>query len=203
MFDLRLYRILRSGILLVGFVGFDRGALAIDATIKFSAPVVSLFFASLIIQEGSVKAAECPTDLNGLIQQLSADLPGYANRARLHYSASGLGQKPVYIITAKFQPLEPVPPDVQLLAENHSSGRANTPNVATIVTQERWYEQQQTLEIQRTYWLFLRPTDTGWELIQLLSKSSPYPGYRLFPEISDNTREFMAEAIRKWLQNCP
>ncbi|MGL5083898.1 MAG: hypothetical protein ACRC8A_20635 [Microcoleaceae cyanobacterium] len=136
----------------------------------------------------------CPADLDQLVQDLLPDLPSYANRARLRYPAKGLGEKPSYVISAERLELEPLPPEIESVVGDNQ--------VIIITTWERWYEQQRVIEVKQVHWLIWQRTQEGWILVQLFSKSSPYPGYRLLPEIRDNTKGWIAAAIRQWLQDC-
>ncbi|EDZ93769.1 MAG: hypothetical protein P5702_06875 [Limnospira sp. PMC 1291.21] len=142
----------------------------------------------------------CPVDLNQLLTELVVDLPAYANRVITRSPPTNhLQDIPTSVILATSLPPETIPVSEHLPTDLPTGDDID---LGFILTRERLYINNRMLVIQRYHWLFLRSTPNGWELVKMLSKSDPYPGYRILPQPWDSSQSAIARAIRLWLRDC-
>ncbi|MBS0018721.1 MAG: hypothetical protein KFF72_20620 [Arthrospira sp. SH-MAG29] len=143
---------------------------------------------------------QCPLELNKLLAELVVDLPAYANRVIMRSPPTNhLQDIPTSVILATNLPPETLPVSEHLPTDLPTGDDIS---LGFIVTRERLYTNNRMLVIRRYHWLFMRSTPNGWELVKMLSKSDPYPGYRILPQPWDSSQSAIARAIRLWLRDC-
>lgn len=143
--------------------------------------------------------SRCPLELNKLLAELAVHLPAYANRVIMRSPPTNhLQDLPTSVILATSLPPETLPISEHLPTDLPTGDDIY---LGFIVTRERLYSNNRMLVIQRYHWLFMRSTPNGWELVKMLSKSDPYPGYRILPQPWDSSQSAIARAIRLWLRD--
>lgn len=143
--------------------------------------------------------SRCPLELNKLLAELAVHLPAYANRVIMRSPPTNhLQDLPTSVILATSLPPETLPISEHLPTDLPTGDDIY---LGFIVTRERLYSNNRMLVIQRYHWLFMRSTPKGWELVKMLSKSDPYPGYRILPQPWDSSQSAIARAIRLWLRD--
>ncbi|NCJ07861.1 hypothetical protein GS597_15370 [Synechococcales cyanobacterium C] len=138
---------------------------------------------------------QCPRDFKPLIEQLLQGLPSYANRAAVR-----AGTPRRYMMVAGNPDFEPLPlmpqqgvPDLTTPEDLHQ---------VFFTTLSRTYrDRQQVSERQDYYWLFLVPTDQGWQFSMLYSMLGSESGGAPTPpqKVSEGG---LAGAVRLWLRDC-
>ncbi|MBW4468502.1 MAG: hypothetical protein KME07_24005 [Pegethrix bostrychoides GSE-TBD4-15B] len=155
------------------------------------------------------RTAQCPSQLEALMPLLLRDLPSYANRVsqraypdRFRATAADPAVIPGYLLLAGN-------PDYRPLSlaggEYRSPSETEVPQVF-FTTLERQYFSDQAFELQHYHWLFLTPTQTGWQLVLMLSSiGNQRKGAQADEPPSpprDSSQGVIAQAIRLWLRDC-
>ncbi len=156
----------------------------------------------------------CPTELEPLINQLLPALPSYVNRV-IQRSRRSLTQASRYgsVVLAGQPDFSPLPlPDAVLHRDR--AVLPNAPKLATpmrqvfFTTLERQYGKQYQPDglilLQQYHWLVLAPSDQGWQLVQLLTRSGAYPTKTNSSPTPprDASHGFIAQGIQTWLRDC-
>lgn len=146
------------------------------------------------------EAKECPAMLQPLARRLLSELIPYLQRALVR-----AGQTRATVIAIgepDFGPLsptailQPLPPLEALLLESSHQ--------VLFTALERRYDGQRHQWFQTYHWAFFAQQDRRWHLIHLYRIEGPHPPTQNpLPAPSDSRKTPLAEAIRRWLQDCP
>jgi hypothetical protein len=145
-------------------------------------------------------ASQCPSDLETLIPVLLDDLPSYANRviqrSRLTERQDDISG---YILLTSAPNFDPLP----LAASELTAPTDSNVQQLFFTTLERQYGISGFRRIQAHHWLFMVPTQQGWQLALMQTSIQNYPSSNLAPEPPrDSSNGVVAQAIRLWLRDC-
>lgn len=148
---------------------------------------------------GGAIASSCPSDLETLVPALLNDLPSYANRviqrSRLTERQDDISG---YILLTSAPDFDPLPLDGSELT--NADGNVQQLFFTTL---ERQYGISGFRRIQAHHWLFMVPTQQGWQLALMQTSVQNYPSSNLPPEPPrDSSNGVVAQAIRLWLRDC-
>jgi len=121
----------------------------------------------------------CPANFPNLSKALAKDLPDYLNRS---YSRLKIKREVMMISQPEIEPL--------VLAPEQSSDRSTKQMFLSVL--ERQTGKVETS--QRSYWLFLVPTNNGWRLAMAFMRIGQAPPV----DVSDAA---IAEATNRWLRD--
>jgi hypothetical protein len=144
--------------------------------------------------------ATCPTEFEPLIEQMLPELPGYANRVIQRSRLPGDRDLLTYVLLAGRPEFEPLP----LGTAQSDLGEQGDSDVRQVfvTTLERTYVTDGVREQQGYHWLFLTPSDRGWQLILAFSSIGSYPAGKSITPPEDSTNGIIAQAVRLWLRDC-
>lgn len=142
---------------------------------------------------------QCPIRLESLIPLLLRDLPSYANRVEQQTAkTSELPQGPTYLLIAGRPEYEPL----SLETESYVSEADRDIPQVFFTTLEHQYEADRMLRVQRYHWLFITPSETGWNFVLMRSMvDNNRPDQPPIPP-QDSSQSVIAQAIRIWLRDC-
>lgn len=148
----------------------------------------------------------CPGDLETLIPLLLEDLPAYANRVSQRAYRANLritSDIPGYILLAGRPEYEPLPLESQGYDPVFEE---DTTSQIFFTTLDRQYALGEAVLLQNFHWVFLTPTESGWQLVIMFSRlgNDPTESLRDDPPIPpiDTSQGVIAQAIRLWLRDC-
>jgi hypothetical protein len=145
----------------------------------------------------------CPADLPTLITGLLRDLPGYANRVAhrsLGIAADDTGFGTILVAgQAEFDPLDITP----LTFDGHGEPSNSAVQQVFFTTLERHYTAHELVQLEQYHWLFVVPSDDGWYMVLLFSRTAPHEGTRRPPTPPrENSDGIIGQAVRLWLRDC-
>lgn len=145
----------------------------------------------------------CPGELETLVTGLLRDLPTYSNLVagrtvgRIPPPEWPFGgvllvslpdYTPIDLASRTFSDLPPADPDTQQVF---------------FTTLERQYVREESVLLQHYHWLFLTPSDRGWQMVFMYSSVGPYPASARPPSPpQDSTYGITGQAVRLWLRDC-
>lgn len=142
---------------------------------------------------------QCPIRLESLIPLLLRDLPSYTNRVEQRTAkASNLPPVSTYLLIAGRPEYEPL----SLEAERYVfEANRDVPQVF-FTTLEHQYVADRMVRAQQFHWLFIAPSETGWNFVSMRSTvQNDRPDEPPTPPL-DSSQSTIAEAIRIWLRDC-
>ncbi|MBD1912728.1 MULTISPECIES: hypothetical protein [unclassified Leptolyngbya] len=147
-------------------------------------------------------SSQCSNDLATLMPALLDALPSYANRV-IQRSRLSERQDDIsgYILLTSAPDFDPLP----LEGEGPDSADSLDGDVQQVffTTLERQYGISGFRRIQAHHWLFMVPTQQGWQLALMQTSIENYPSSYLPPEPPrDSSNGVVAQAIRLWLRDC-
>lgn len=148
----------------------------------------------------------CPGELETVVTGLLRDLPTYGNLVagrtvgRIPPPEWPFGSvllvsqpeyKPIDLSSRTFGNLDSLDPDTQQVF---------------FTTLERQYVREESVLLQHYHWLFLTPSDRGWQMVFMYSSVGPYPANRPASRPptppQDSTDGIIGQAVRLWLRDC-
>ncbi len=147
----------------------------------------------------------CPEQVEPPIEQMLPDLPSYANRAIARSRQRGNPDPPSSIIVAgqpEFTPLPLGTARSTLGTENSEETEEENVRQVFFTTLERVYTPTDAIELQGYHWLFLTPTQNGWQLVVMYSAFDSYPASDAPTPPEDTTDGALAQGVRNWLRDC-
>jgi hypothetical protein len=148
-------------------------------------------------------ATACPTELERLIGGLLRDLPTYANlvASRTLGSISPTDwpfDSVVLVSSPEYAPID--------LSDRTFRDLSNAdPAVQQVffTTLERQFVNSESVLLQHYHWLFLAPSDRGWQLAFMYSSIGPYPADRQPPSPpQESSSGIIGQAVGLWLRDC-
>lgn len=138
-------------------------------------------------------AAPCQAPLTAIAPQLLKDLPAYANRSvALLPDQQPLGS----VLTAGQLDLTP-------LSLPLGSPPPQGAQQLFFTTLGRSFIGQQSSLSQGFHWLFLAPSDRGWQFVSLYSQWGPYPlADRPTTPPQESSGGRIGQAVQTWLRDC-
>ncbi|MEA5464020.1 hypothetical protein [Leptothoe sp. PORK10 BA2] len=141
----------------------------------------------------------CTEDFNTLSTLLLRDIPSYTNRI-LQSSVADIptGYRPAYVITAS-QP-EKVPLDITDRVYTTDPEVGQPLKQLFFTTLERQYSGLNASSISHFHWLFLAPSEDGWEMVFMFSAIEAENGAQIPPR--DSSQGSVGQAVQRWLVDC-
>lgn len=133
--------------------------------------------------------AQCPQDLNPLVEQLLGDLPGYGNRVIQRTAIAGKADW--YFVLAGRSELDPLP-----LRQQQYNPTPGEMQQVFFTTLERHYSPQQLTTNQGFYWLFLTREDGKWQFLRLFTR------FDAVTPVKDVSQGVLGQAIAQWFTDC-
>ena len=138
----------------------------------------------------------CSTDFEPFMGEMLKALPAYINRVNTRVNN---GHSSVLLAArADYQSLE-LPPASSSVGSELSEDKVKQVFFSTLL---RRFSDRQAIYQQEHHWLFMAPSDRGWEFVQMYSILSPYPVASLTTAPRNSSEGSVATAIRDWLKNC-
>lgn len=144
-----------------------------------------------------IHLVQCPSQLDGLTALMLRDLPSYANRVSQR-SFDQLTGRPGYVLIAGKPDFAPL----TLGPGSYTPTNSSTPDQIFFTTLERQYVDGKSVSLQHYHWLFLTPTDRGWQFVMMLSSLGDYPTTHPPTPPEDTSQGVIAQAVRLWLRDC-
>ncbi len=161
---------------------------------------ISLLMLSALPTRAAPPRYQCPTEVEPLVHLMLRDITGYANRIIVRSQPrtrrnTALKLHSSILMTGKpeFDPL-PLNPNEK-----------PDPNLrqAFITTLEQEGVAGKSIQLQQYHWLFLTPTQRGWQLALMFSRTGNYPANQQPPTPPrESSQGVMGQAIRLWLRDC-
>lgn len=145
-------------------------------------------------------ASSCPADVKTLTDLLLKDIPSYANRVMQRARQIDKNISFGYVLVAGRPEFEPLP--LRNSQSQYSSSFPDATEQIFFTTLERRYSNNKVVQMQVYHWLFLAPTDKGWQLVTVFTRiGSTVPGKPPLPprETSDG---IIGQAVSLWLKDC-
>lgn len=141
----------------------------------------------------------CPQDFDTLSTLLVRDIPGYTNRI-LQSSVADIptAYRPAYVVTAN--PPDRMPLDIKDRVYTTNPDTSESLHQLFFTTLERQYSGLDATSISHFHWLFLTPSETGWEMVFMFSAIDTEDAVQLPPR--DSSYGSIAQAVRRWLIDC-
>ena len=141
----------------------------------------------------------CPQDFDTLTSLLVRDIPSYTNRI-LQSSVADIptAYRPAYVIAANHP--ERVPLDIKDRVYTTNPSHSEPLRQLFFTTLERQYSGLETISVNHFHWLFLAPSDAGWEMVFMFSAIEAGDSVQLPPR--DSSQGSVGQAVRRWLQDC-
>ncbi|MBT9312724.1 hypothetical protein [Leptothoe kymatousa] len=141
----------------------------------------------------------CPQDFETVSTLLVRDIPSYANRIIQSTVADiATAYRPAYVITAN-QP-ERAPLDINERVYTTSPHSGQTLRQLFFTTLERQYSGLDATAINHFHWLFLAPSETGWQMVFMFSAIGDGDNTLLPPR--DSSQGSVGQAVQRWLIDC-
>lgn len=141
----------------------------------------------------------CPEEFDTLSTLLIRDIPAYTNRI-LQSSVADIptGYRPAYVITAS-QP-EQMPLDITDRVYTTLPDSSQQLRQLFFTTLERQYSKAEVSSINHFHWLFLTPSDEGWQMVFMFSAIDAEDEAQLPPR--DSSQGSVGQAVQRWLEDC-
>lgn len=141
----------------------------------------------------------CPEDFTTLSTLLVRDIPSYTNRI-LQSTVADIpsAYRPAYVIIAS-QP-ERTPLDVRDWVYTTSPEKGESLQQLFFTTLERQYSDLEASSLNHFHWLFLAPSDEGWEMVFMFSAIDAENEVMLPPR--DSSQGSVGQAVKRWLTDC-
>ena len=133
-------------------------------------------------------------NLEIIVAALILDLPSYVNREIQRYREPHEDYLKRNIIIAGSPEFEDLPIDYKPFIQEGL-------NQIFLTTLERQYRGSQVVELQRFHWLFMKQSQTQWELINMFSIEES-SSENILPQPKDSSNGVFAKGIRAWLKKC-
>lgn len=168
--------------------------------------VKSLLLGLLILVSGGwvhaqdkAKGITCPSDVETLMELMLKDLPSYANRVTQRARSSDRSVNLYnYVLIAGRPEFEPLP----LTNLQYQPVFPNDAQQVFFTTVERQYNEEEAIDLQNYYWLFLTPTPEGWSVVLLFSQLASLEKDDLPLPPQDAKNGAIGQGIRLWLRDC-
>lgn len=145
------------------------------------------------------RAAErqCPSTLTALVDRMLRDLPSYINRVRIR---AGITQSSV-LLAAKPE-FEPLP--LSILPVLPSQTQPQEVKQVFFTTLMRRYDSGRIAQVQEYHWVFLTPSEKGWQFVMMYSMIGTYPATAEHPPLPPRSSSdgSVAVALKAWLEDC-
>lgn len=140
-----------------------------------------------------VATVPCQAPLTTIAPQLLQDLPAYANRS---IPLRADQQLPGSVLTARQLDLNSLPLPL-------GSPPPSQTQQLFFTTLERSFLGQQSSLAQGFHWLFVTPSDRGWQFVSLYSQWGPYPlADRPITPPQESSGGRIGQAVQAWLRDC-
>ncbi|MGD1953169.1 MAG: hypothetical protein ACFB14_26515 [Leptolyngbyaceae cyanobacterium] len=141
----------------------------------------------------------CPQDFDTLTNLLVRDIPSYTNRI-LQSSVADIptAYRPTYIIAANHP--ERVPLEIKDRVYTTNSSDSEPLRQLFFTTLERQYSGLETTSVSHFHWLFLAPSDDGWEMVFMFSAIEADDSVQQPPR--DSSQGSVGQAVKRWLTDC-
>ena len=141
----------------------------------------------------------CPQDFDTLTNLLVRDIPSYTNRI-LQSSVADIptAYRPTYVIAANHP--ERVPLEIKDRVYTTNSNDSEPLRQLFFTTLERQYSGLETISVSHFHWLFLAPSDDGWEMVFMFSAIEADDSVQLPPR--DSSQGSVGQAVKRWLTDC-
>ncbi|MEM6256235.1 MAG: hypothetical protein AAF821_25255 [Cyanobacteria bacterium P01_D01_bin.156] len=141
----------------------------------------------------------CPQDFDTLSNLLVRDIPSYTNRI-LQSSVGDIATayRPAYVITAS-QP-DQMPLEIRDRVYTTQADISQQTYQLFFTTLERQYSGLDATSIQHFHWLFLVPSDAGWQMAFMFSAIGDQESVLLPPR--DSSQGSIGQAVQRWLKDC-
>ncbi len=136
----------------------------------------------------------CSKQFEPFMGEMLKDLPAYINR--VNTQARNAQNSVLLAAKADYQPLQ-LP-----TASGNVVSQDDEVEQVFFTTLLRRFSDRQIVYQQEHHWLFMAPSDRGWEFVQMYSILSPYPVASLSTAPRNSSEGSVATAIRNWLKNC-
>ncbi|ACK72426.1 conserved hypothetical protein [Gloeothece citriformis PCC 7424] len=145
-------------------------------------------------------ASRCPADIKTLTDSLLKDLPSYSNRVMQRVRHINKNLPYSYVIVAGRPEFEPLPLSAGF--SQYNSQFPNTTEQIFFTTLERRYSHNKAVQMQLYHWLFLVPTDQGWQLLTMFTRIGPPITSEKPPLPPKETSEgITGQAVSLWLRD--
>lgn len=158
----------------------------------------SLFQESKGLWANSSTHNSCDQDLESLMPLMLRDLPSYTNRVIQRSRRLDLSSYRVsYIVTAGKAEFEPIS-----LSQSEYNEDLEPPKQVFFTTLERTYANKKLIQTQNYHWVFLVPTNEGWQMALIYSRlGGENPDSAISPP-RESSNSAIGQAIRLWLRDC-
>lgn len=151
--------------------------------------------------EGSIylrPQTACPEDFETLSTLLVRDIPSYTNRI-LQSSVADIptAYRPAYVITANYP--ERMPLDIKDQVYTTNPDGDESLHQLFFTTLERQYSGLDAASISHFHWLFLTPSDEGWDMVFIFSAIGD--NETVLPP-RDSSQGSVGQAVQRWLRDC-
>lgn len=142
--------------------------------------------------------SSCPQDFNVLSNLLVRDIPTYTNRI-LQSSVGDIPRayRPTYVITASQPDQMPLEITDRVYTTQPDAGQDLYQLFFT--TLERQYSGIDATSIQHFHWLFLVPSEAGWDMVFMFSAIGDEE--TMLPP-RDSSYGSIGQAVQRWLKDC-
>lgn len=150
-------------------------------------------------QNSPSTSSSCPTDLELLSDRMLEELPNYANRViQRSKSVAKTKTSSLNVILAGRPEFEPL----KLENSEYTPLFPETSKQVFFTTLERTYVSKRAIETNNYHWLFLAPTDNGWQVVMMFSQFGS--ARKANPPIppQETTDGYIGQAVRLWLRDC-
>lgn len=147
--------------------------------------------------------AACPTQLELLISGLLRDLPTYANlvASRTLGSLNPTEWPFDTVVLVSSPDYEPI--DLSDRTFRDLSGVDPAVQQVFFTTLERQFVNSESVLLQHYHWLFLAPSERGWQMAFMYSSVGPYPAGRQPPSPpQESSHGIVGQAVGLWLRDC-
>lgn len=148
----------------------------------------------LTMTSSAQATSSCSEEFQPFMGEMLKELPAYINRVNTR--ANNPHNSVLVAAKADFQPL-PLPEQSAGLQSSQSDVQQ-----VFFATLLRRLAGGEVVYQQEHHWLFMAPSDRGWEFIQLYSTLSPYPVASVNSPPRNSSEGSVATAIKAWLKNC-
>ena len=155
-------------------------------------------------------AIACPADLEILIPLLIRDIPTYANRVlqqalgeippALPDAPLFAAYRPAYVVIAG----EPTQTPLDISSRVYTTSPADPEALEQVffTTLERVYTQTELTEITHFHWLFLVPSDDGWQLAFMYSAIDSQDDAKPILPPQESSTGSVGRGVALWLRDC-
>ena len=142
----------------------------------------------------AVAAEACQSDFEPFIRQMLPSLPAYTNRVNTR-----AGNTQNYMILAGGEDFTALPTkDVSFPNSDQNVGVRQV-FFSTLIKR---FSQNAIRQHQEYHWLFMAPSDRGWEFVQMYSIPDRYPSEKISSPPRNSSTGSVATAIKDWLKTC-